>query len=95
MLFRRVNERTRGLLWVADDVPCWFGCECGASHCSGTVPLTTSEYDAIRTHAARFIVCPGHDDPASEDVVEEKSGYAVVEKRGAELAIALWRDLEH
>jgi hypothetical protein len=63
-------------------------CECGVESCFERVMLTREEYETVRSHPARFLVTPGHEDlTAGEVVVEEFSRYAVVEKRGEERKI--------
>jgi hypothetical protein len=63
-------------------------CECGVASCFEQVVLTREEYEAVRAHPARFLVSPGHEDlTAGEVVIEESSGYTVVEKRGGEREI--------
>ena len=63
-------------------------CECGASTCFERVPLTTEEYEAVRSHPARFLVLPGHEDlTAGEVVSDDFTHFLVVEKRGEEREI--------
>jgi hypothetical protein len=60
-------------------------CECGEKTCLERVELTSPEYDAVRSYAARFFVLPGHEDlTAGEVVIEEHDRFTVVEKRGEE-----------
>jgi hypothetical protein len=60
-------------------------CECGEKSCLARVELTPSEYGAVRAHAARFFVVPGHEDlTAGEVVVGEHDRFTVVEKQGEE-----------
>ncbi|MDQ5815528.1 MAG: hypothetical protein M3516_04445, partial [Actinomycetota bacterium] len=54
-----------------------YVCECGAATCSALVRLSIEEYEAVRHHAARFILLPGHDIPEVERVVHEGNGYIV------------------
>jgi hypothetical protein len=66
-----------------DGVP--FLCECGDQRCLERVALTVAEYEAVRSHPARFFVAPGHEDlTAGEVVVEAFNRYTVVEKQGEE-----------
>ena len=63
-------------------------CECGVESCFERVMLTRVEYETVRSHLARFLITPGHEDlTAGEIVVEEFGRYAVVEKRGEEREI--------
>jgi hypothetical protein len=49
------------------------------------VEVTPAEYEAVRSHPARFFVLPGHEDlTAGEVVVEQHDRFAVVEKQGEE-----------
>jgi hypothetical protein len=65
-----------------------FLCECGDAQCFQHVELTDEEYEAVRSHAARFVVAPGHEDlTAGEVVVEEYGDWTIVEKRGEERKI--------
>ena len=60
-------------------------CECGDQHCFETVVLTSAEYKAVRSHPARFVVVPGHEDlTAGEAVVGQGDGFTLVEKQGEE-----------
>ena len=73
---RRVSEQTE------------FLCECGHPQCFQRVELSHEEYEAVRSHPARFVVASGHEDlTAGEIVVEERDQWTVVEKRGEERAI--------
>ena len=50
--------------------------------------LRNEEYEAVRSHPARFYVARGRGDlMAGEVVVEEAAGFTIVEKRGAECEI--------
>jgi hypothetical protein len=69
-----------------DGVP--FLCECGDERCLERVALTVSEYEAVRSHPARFFVVPGHEDlTAGEVVVAAFERYSLVEKEGEEREI--------
>lgn len=58
-------------------------CECGEKSCLARVELTSTEYEAVRAHPARFFVVPGHEDlTAGEVVVEHYDRFRVVEKQG-------------
>jgi hypothetical protein len=60
-------------------------CECGETSCLARVGLTPAEYEAVRSHPARFFVVPGHEDlTAGEAVVEQYDRFTVVEKQGGE-----------
>jgi hypothetical protein len=84
VLFREVNERLRELnqafappLPVADLV-----CECSNAECTERIGLTVEEYELLRADPTHFAVCPGHENPDLESVLEERSTYTLIEKRG-------------
>jgi hypothetical protein len=83
-LFRRVNERVEevnkafeSILTDAD-----FFCECADVECMQKIRMALPEYEELRTVSTHFAVKPGHVDPENERVVEERTGYVVVEKFG-------------
>jgi hypothetical protein len=83
-LFRRVNERVEevnrafeSMFGTAD-----FFCECGDIECMEKIRMTIAEYEELRSEPRRFGVKPGHEDQTVERIVEERTGYIVVEKIG-------------
>lgn len=79
--FRAVNEGInagRGLRGTGDRVG--FLCECARLGCNSVIELTVGEYEALRRHARRFAIVPGHEFPDVERIVESHAGYEVVEK---------------
>jgi hypothetical protein len=92
-VFRAGNEAIDVNRAVGANEERLYLCECGVDSCFQRVALTKEEYEAVRSHPARFFVVLGHEDvTAGEIVVEESSRYAVVEKRGEERRIAESRD---
>ncbi len=86
-VFRAGNERIEAMLGDADGTTPYI-CECGDARCFEAIDLTKTEYEAVRSHPARFFVVRGHEDlTAGEVVVREAAGFTVVEKRGAEAEI--------
>ncbi|MDQ3824123.1 MAG: hypothetical protein M3321_12870 [Actinomycetota bacterium] len=81
-LFREVNERVEGLArdFGVDDEPLELLCECGSAECVERIRMSTVEYQALRSDAARFAIVPGHEEPDVEHVVERHGGYDVVQK---------------
>jgi hypothetical protein len=57
-------------------------CECGRQECRGVITLTLADYDAVHSQADRFVVLQGHESAEIEKVVEERTGYIVVDKFG-------------
>jgi hypothetical protein len=72
-IFREANEQLRGD-WAElhrkplDEV--LFVCECGDVSCRQVMRLTLAEYEAVRAESSTFALINGHDDPASEQVVD-------------------------
>jgi hypothetical protein len=87
-LLREVNERVVTLdrgpqtAWAnGTDERFAVQCECGrAPSCGECISLTLAEYDEVRAQADRFLVLPGHEDPAIEHVVRRNDRYLVVDK---------------
>ena len=80
LLFRRANEEaTRHTL--RGDVPAQLEvvCECTDRDCRQTLTMSTAEYEWLRQNSLRFVVLPGHEAPAVEQVVERFDGYVIVE----------------
>jgi hypothetical protein len=87
IMFREVNERIDELsertstLEVLDYV-----CECGQPSCTGKIPLTHEQYEAVRVDGQRFVTLPGHLTSSLERVIERHPGYEIVEKDDDEAA---------
>jgi hypothetical protein len=84
-LRREINEqisRVTGAFGVAESEAMDVMCECVQTDCTGRIVLTVAEYEAVRGFPTRFLVKTGHDVSATERVVAEWDGYAVVEKSG-------------
>jgi hypothetical protein len=64
----------------SDETEIEFFCACGRPDCDAKLLLTLAEYEAAQAGPRRFIVAPGHVNPALEHVVEEHDAYLVVEK---------------
>jgi len=56
-------------------------CECGSAECFDRIQVTVEEYEAVRSHAAHFVLESGHEDE-NERVVDVFDRYVVVEKTG-------------
>lgn len=82
-LFREVNERIADVnedLAVEEQTE--FLCECGREECLETVRLSRQEYERVRGEGDRFVVKPGHEVPAVEQVLERHPGFLLVTKTG-------------
>ena len=81
-LFREVNEQIDALNDAgaqADSIPVL--CECGSSSCAEVIRVERNEYEAVRAHPERFLIKPGHQIEDVEDVLEERTVFAVVAKK--------------
>ncbi len=81
--FKAHNERRAAFEdagGAAADQPVPFVCECDDPGCVRAVELPLAEYEHAVERVDRFIVIPGHEDPAVEVVVEEHEAYLVVSK---------------
>jgi hypothetical protein len=81
MLFRAANEqvaRVTGAGPASSELD--VVCECADRGCMKTLTMPRSEYEWLRQNPWRFVVLPGHEAPAVEDVVERHHGYVIVEK---------------
>jgi hypothetical protein len=80
--FREANEKLgdkRIELAASGRTP--FLCECSDPECTELLQLSFAEYERVRSRANRFVTAVGHDAGAGR-VVEERSGYTVIEKDG-------------
>ena len=57
-----------------------FLCECDDPGCAQALWLPLGEYERAVSAPDRFVVLPGHEDPAVESVVETHDAYLVVSK---------------
>ena len=81
--FRAVNEGiTRGEGDPADPERVGIRCECARLGCTAILEVSRAEYERVRGHGRRFLVAPGHVVPETEEVVEHRRGYDVIEKHG-------------
>ncbi len=55
-------------------------CECSDRACTRGLTMPFAEYEWLRQNPWRFVVLPGHEAPAVENVVELYDGYVIVEK---------------
>src|ERR1044072_554964 len=84
-VFRAANreiEKADEEAGTGRDEPIEVLCECGRRGCGGGITLTVAEYDGVHSQADRFVVLRGHESTEIEKVVEERTGYLVVDKFG-------------
>jgi hypothetical protein len=90
--FREVNERIRDVAEGLNGDSYDFLCECADAGCAVRVPLTLVQYEAVRAHAARFVLAPGHMSEELEHVVAHEGDHVVVEKVGVAGDVAVELD---
>src|ERR1700730_14894024 len=78
----RINDRIEDQRPRNGESADTFICECVRVDCGGVLDLSIEEYARVRSHPRRFVVLPGHEEPAVESTVEVYPGYVVVKKRG-------------
>jgi hypothetical protein len=78
-LFREVNER---LLELNDgqDRSTVFVCECSNVDCAATMAIGKADYESVRAHPTFFAIVPGHEILEIEKVIDQKSGFTIVQK---------------
>ena len=79
---RRINDRIEYQRPRNGESADSFICECTRVDCGGVLDLSIGEFARVRAHPRRFVVLPGHEEPAIESTVEVYPSYVVVEKRG-------------
>lgn len=63
-----------------------FRCECGDEACACAIRLTAAEYESVRAYATHFAIARNHENPESEQLIEEHERFAVVEMVSGEAA---------
>jgi hypothetical protein len=81
ILFRAVNERLAAAAG-GSSLPRQLDlvCECSDRACLKVFTMPAAEYEWLRQNPLRFVVLPGHEAPAVEDVVGRHEGFVIVEK---------------
>ena len=62
----------------ADGAMSSFRCECGDEDCTCAIRMTVTEYESVRAYATHFAIARNHENPESEQLVEEHERFAVV-----------------
>ena len=89
--FRHVNERIAEASDELGSDQTVFVCECADPDCHDRLHLPRERYEKVRNESTHFIVADGHIVPKYELIVEERGGYAVVEKFKRRLAALVRR----
>lgn len=82
-LFRAVNERIADLsagFSMTDEMQ-GFICECAHVGCTVQIQLPVEEYGRILATPRAYLVQPGHEDPAAEDILDAREQYLIVVER--------------
>jgi hypothetical protein len=87
IMFREVNERIDELAERTSKAALLdFVCECGQPECTGKIPMTADEYEAVRRDGQLFVTLPGHYTTTLERVIDRTDRYEIVEKMDDEAA---------
>jgi hypothetical protein len=85
LVFRSVNQQIKHLgeriLDAVSELD--FACECDDPACVKMITLPLAEFTEIDRMENRFLVLPGHEDDAVEEVITRHDGYVLVAKLGA------------
>ena len=79
-LFRDVNERIAEVADRLGSDDAEFVCECANADCGERVQVSLAEYEQVREDGARFLVAPGHEEPALEQVLKRHGNHEVLTK---------------
>ena len=82
-IFREVNESIESLqrqFTVSEGTVAMLICECDRIDCLDRLETTIGTYERVRADSSLFLVVPGHEDPAVEDIVDSGGGYLIVRK---------------
>jgi hypothetical protein len=82
-LFRDINERIEELQFDHGQRTSGYVCECLDTTCTELIQVEHDEYKRIRRNPTEFVVVPGHEYPAVEEVVDKTARWYVVRKIGA------------
>jgi hypothetical protein len=93
--FRGANEQLRASfdrydIPAGQDVP--FLCECGDRRCTAVLLVGLDEYEAVRDDPNAFFIVPGHNDPETEQVVNEQGVDGIANVDGDRFAVVRKRD---
>lgn len=95
MIFRRANEKITANLQMLEtmnkedgnptpilngDLPLHFKCECSDENCAERIAIKLGEYQRIHADRSCFIIKPGHQVTAIEEVIRKEKDYSVVAK---------------
>lgn len=82
-LFRTANESIKRAAEREQRPATAFICECGRESCLETLVVSHETYRRVRGETDQFLLIPGHELDADEQVVEHGDGYLIVDKTGS------------
>ncbi|MEO5691238.1 MAG: hypothetical protein ABIQ64_03565 [Candidatus Saccharimonadales bacterium] len=65
---------------IPEDTILKFYCECSDEDCVLRIDMSLKEYEQIHTDRKQFVVIPGHEIVAVEEVVDSMANYSIVKK---------------
>jgi hypothetical protein len=94
MLTRAWNEQSyrSGLARAGSSRELELICECERQPCPRRIRLDVERYELVRQFPTRFLLRPGHETADDERVVDQQTGYVVVEKTGPSALTAIRLD---
>lgn len=63
-----------------NNMPLHFYCECADENCKLRIRLSPDMYNRIHVGRDIFIIVPGHEVTAVEDVISQRKNYSIVKK---------------
>ena len=83
-LFRDTNERLAetSAEWGVTVGALALLCECADLDCMERIDVAPDEYERARSEPTVFLLKPGHEQPGTEDVLEENERFVLVRKEG-------------
>ena len=78
LAFRTLNEDIRWLQLREADEQLALVCECGDNHCFASLSISLADYERVRAELDQFLVLPGHEAAAFDEVLEAPAHDRVV-----------------
>jgi hypothetical protein len=90
-VFRHVNEGIAETAEFFGSEKAEFVCECADPVCQHRLEVPLGAYDEVRADSTHFLMATGHEEPDFERVIEQRRGYAVIQKLGRTLTALVRR----
>ncbi|NUR75465.1 MAG: hypothetical protein HOQ28_04155 [Thermoleophilia bacterium] len=78
--FREVNEAIAKTAARFDAEETDFICECADPGCADRMTVELEDYEEVRSEPTRFLLAPGHHEPAVEQIVAREDDFEIVDK---------------